>query len=222
MAHPTYKDAGGLTRSIKGGGNAGNDGDPDILHRAIDTIASAASPDIGAVADAAVITDTTGSLSGKLRGLVKIFAERFPAALGQGTKAQSLSVTLASNQDALQLTAGSQSIGGVKDNGPFNAPTQTTGSSADATSTPVDLSTAPVDPAKHIVISDLVLSAAVDAVITIRETAGANLMLFHYKTAGGTVTISPRNRIVASTNKKVELISSAAGQIYTWCSWHEE
>jgi len=60
----------------------------------------------GAVADAAVDTDTTGTLSGKLRGLVKLmvnYLTRFPAALGQGTMAQSLPVVLASNQSSVPV-----------------------------------------------------------------------------------------------------------------------
>jgi hypothetical protein len=52
---------------------------------------------IGATTDAAVITDTTGTLSGKLRGLVKFFYERMPASLGQKTAANSLAVVLASD-----------------------------------------------------------------------------------------------------------------------------
>lgn len=51
----------------------------------------------GDVDDAAVVTDTTGTLSGKMRGLVKWAYERMPASLGQKTKANSLSVTLASD-----------------------------------------------------------------------------------------------------------------------------
>ena len=59
----------------------------------------------GNTTDAAVITDTTGTLSGKLRGLVKWAFERMPASLGQKTKAASLPVTLASDEDPLEVTA---------------------------------------------------------------------------------------------------------------------
>ncbi len=52
---------------------------------------------LGAIADAAVVTDTTGTIGGKLRGIVKWIAERMPAALGMGTMAQSLPVVLPSN-----------------------------------------------------------------------------------------------------------------------------
>jgi len=49
---------------------------------------------LGAIADAAIITDAAGTLSSKLRGLVKWAFERMPAALGQATKAASLPVVL--------------------------------------------------------------------------------------------------------------------------------
>jgi hypothetical protein len=58
---------------------------------------------LGALADAVITTDTTGSLSGKIRGLVKWAFERMPAALGQGTKAQGLRVTLPSDQDPVPV-----------------------------------------------------------------------------------------------------------------------
>lgn len=59
---------------------------------------------LGAVADAAVVTDTTGTLSGKLRGLVKWAFERMPASLGQKVMASSLAVTLASDQSAVPVS----------------------------------------------------------------------------------------------------------------------
>jgi len=67
------------------------------------TVADGANVNQGANADAAVVTDTTGTLSGKLRGLVKWAFERMPSALGQTTMANSLPVTLASNQSAVPV-----------------------------------------------------------------------------------------------------------------------
>lgn len=51
----------------------------------------------GANADAAVVTDASGTMSGKLRGLVKWAFERMPASLGQKTAANSLPVQLSSD-----------------------------------------------------------------------------------------------------------------------------
>jgi len=58
----------------------------------------------GLTTDAVVTTDTTGTLSSKLRGLVKWAYERMPASLGQKTMANSLAVTLASDQSAISIT----------------------------------------------------------------------------------------------------------------------
>lgn len=70
-----------------------------------DVITLPADP-LGANADAAVDTDTTGTISGKLRGLVKLVVNllsRWPASLGQKTKAGSLPVTLASDEDTVTV-----------------------------------------------------------------------------------------------------------------------
>ena len=68
------------------------------------TVADGADVVEGFLADAAVITDVAGTVSGKLRGLVRWAFERMPASLGQKTKAASLPVTLASDEDALAVT----------------------------------------------------------------------------------------------------------------------
>lgn len=68
------------------------------------TIADGADVAEGSTTDAAVITDTTGTVSGKLRGLVKWAFERMPAALGQTTMTASLPVAIASNQSSIPVT----------------------------------------------------------------------------------------------------------------------
>lgn len=88
-------------------GTSANGLDVDVTR-----LASGGSVDIGAVADAAVTTDTTGSLSGKLRGLVKWAFERMPASLGQKAKTASFPVVIASDQDALAVTLASTTITG--------------------------------------------------------------------------------------------------------------
>lgn len=55
----------------------------------------------GTLADSAVITDAAGTVSGKLRGLVKWAYERMPASLGQKAMTASLPVVIASDQTAL-------------------------------------------------------------------------------------------------------------------------
>ena len=81
----------------------GTDLDPHVVEHAA-TIVAGADVTQGNTTDAAVITDTTGTVSGKLRGLVKWAFERMPASLGQKVKTASLPVVLASDQDALAVT----------------------------------------------------------------------------------------------------------------------
>jgi hypothetical protein len=63
---------------------------------------------LGTTLDDAVSTNATGTISGKLRGLVGLVVtllSRLPASLGQKAKAASFPVTLASDEDALTVTA---------------------------------------------------------------------------------------------------------------------
>jgi len=76
------------------------------------TVANGANVPLGSTADAAVITDTTGTVSGKLRGLVKWAFERMPASLGQKTKSASLPVTLASDEDTVNTAATATEVHG--------------------------------------------------------------------------------------------------------------
>lgn len=68
------------------------------------TVADGADVAQGTTTDAAVITDATGTLSGKIRGLVKWAFERMPASLGQKTMSLALPVSIASDQSAISVT----------------------------------------------------------------------------------------------------------------------
>ena len=102
MANAKFKDSDNNPQYVKASGT-GADGNPFVIHRNVDVIAAGASPDIGATTDAAKTSDSSGSMIGFLRGLVKWAFERMPAALGQLTKAASLSVTMASDQPAIEV-----------------------------------------------------------------------------------------------------------------------
>lgn len=91
-----YWDAGALewvegTQPGAGGGGAA-------------TIADGADVALGATSDAAVVTDTTGTVSSKLRGLVKWAFERMPTSLGQAAMAASFPVVVSSNQSAIPVS----------------------------------------------------------------------------------------------------------------------
>jgi len=64
---------------------------------------NAAAVATGATTDAAVVTDAVGTLSSKLRGLVKWAFERMPAALGQALMNASLPVAIASDQSQVYV-----------------------------------------------------------------------------------------------------------------------
>ena len=79
------------------------------------TIADGADVAEGATTDAAVVTDTTGTVSGKLRGLVKWAFERMPASLGSNTSANSLPVVIASDQGAVPISGTVTATGPLTD-----------------------------------------------------------------------------------------------------------
>lgn len=83
-------DASGATKTLKTTDNGG-------VHTGHQNIDSLPADPFGANADAAVVTDTSGTISGKLRGVVKWAFERMPASLGTKTAANSLPVQLSSD-----------------------------------------------------------------------------------------------------------------------------
>lgn len=85
-------------------------GDPVFTGVGAVTIADGADVAEGATTDAAVITDTTGTVSGKIRGLVKWAFERMPVSLGQKAMAASLPVVIASDQSAVHTIVDSGAI----------------------------------------------------------------------------------------------------------------
>lgn len=69
------------------------------------TIANGADVNAGATTDSAMTTDTTGTMSAKLRGMIKWAFERMPASLGQKPMTGSLPVVVASDQSAIPVSA---------------------------------------------------------------------------------------------------------------------
>lgn len=98
---PLNLDAAGLLKVNVAAGGAGG---------GACTIADGADVAEGATADAAVITDAAGTISGKLRGLIKWAFERMPASLGQKLMALSFPVTIASDQSSIPVTTTPPSV----------------------------------------------------------------------------------------------------------------
>src|SRR3990167_9491260 len=68
------------------------------------TVADGADVNAGSTTDAVVITDATGTLSSKLRGLIKWAFERMPVSLGQKVMTASFPVVVASDQSAIPVS----------------------------------------------------------------------------------------------------------------------
>lgn len=102
---------------------------------------------LGANADAAVVTDTTGTISGKLRGLVKWAFERMPASLGVKTAAASFPTVLASDHATIGVTpaAGNLHLGEVDNPTVYvtSTPTLTVGGASYVTGDYIGPSTTP-------------------------------------------------------------------------------
>src|SRR4051794_26681210 len=90
-------DSSGIAKTLKTTDNGG-------VHTSHSNVDSVPANPFGVNADTAVVTDASGSISGKLRGLVKWAFERMPAALGQAAMAASLPVVLASDQSSVPVT----------------------------------------------------------------------------------------------------------------------
>lgn len=97
---PILVAADGTVQTAGGGGGGGGAA----------TIADGADVAEGATTDLAVVTDANGTLSGKLRGLVKWAFERMPASLGQKAMATSLPVVVASDQSVIPVSDNAGSL----------------------------------------------------------------------------------------------------------------
>jgi hypothetical protein len=219
MAHPTYKDSSGSVRSRKSTNAAGTNGDPDVFYERIEAISAGASADIGATSDAAVITDSNGSMIAFLRGIVKLIITRFPAALGQALMAASTPVVIASDQTSIPVTI----PGGVTYNGPkWTRGAPTIVDSANASAAPVDLSAAPTA-GQFNVIDSFFVSVGAALTVTIKcETTGAVLYTL-FMAANSSESIPELTGYkLATADKKVQIQTSGAGNVFAVCQYHSE
>lgn len=167
---------------------------------------------LGATTDAAIVTDTTGSISGKLRGLVKWAFERMPASLGQKTKAASLPVTLASDEDAIALAAGAAVVGATKDAGPNQTVTRTYTASADMT-TPADITPAPAA-GETIVGMDILVSTDTAMGFDIQMETSGNVLAGAFLPANGIYQFTLRGMIKGdAADKKLQGHADTAGNV---------
>jgi hypothetical protein len=195
---------------------------------------------LGTAQDDAVSTNATGTISGKLRGLVGLVVtllSRLPASLGQKAKAASFPVTRASDEDALTVTASGtvtadQGAAGAaawptKDAGP--AWTTVRGvsgepvTSANMSGAAVAVTDAPTGTQK-IVVDDLYLSTDTDLDFTLtEETSGTVILGPLYMAAKSAQQVTPRAKLKLDTaDKKLFCQTSAAGNVSVLALYHSE
>lgn len=213
----SVKDAAGTTRSVK----TTVSGSDHVPSHIVDQIPDAANVVEGAIADAAVTGDNPGTLSGKLRGLLKRWSLDIPVGVGQKAMAASLSVCLASDQGAVQNAAGNNIIGGIKQAGPFYTPVPIAVTVADASGT-VDLTAAPG--AAKVVIGDLIVSVDTNCEVSLIEETSLTYLGGWFQLANTVVSISNlKNGLRTLTNvKKMRIKTSVASKLRACGSWHEE
>jgi hypothetical protein len=207
MAHPTYKDAAGSTRSRKSTNAAGTNGDPDVFIDRIESMSAGASPDIGSTTDAKVITDSNGSMISFLRGIVYLLANRL-AAVGQALMAASMPVVIASDQTAIPVS------GTVLNGGPSWTQNLTPTSSADMSAAPDDLTPAP-DSGAHMVIESVTVSVDTAMILTLQEeTTGATIKVFNLTAGNLNAEWNPANGArLPNQDKKLQGLASVSGQV---------
>lgn len=118
------------------------------------------------------------------------------------------------------LPAGTDSIGGTKDNGPHWTPVRTR--TAITTATTTDITAAPTGGQK-IYADDIIISTDTAQTISIVEETSGTVFAVFYMTASSTVQITPRDGLKAAVaDKKLRAITSAAGNVSITACYHSE
>lgn len=194
---------------------------------------------LGAVNETAPATDTASSgLNGRLQRIAQRITSLIallPASLGQKTKAASLPVVIASDQDVLataanQTTANTSlssvdtklsGTGSIKDNGPAWTVVRTYTESADMT-TAAAISAAPTSGQK-VIGDDILVSSDTAMNFKIQMETSTNVLAKVFIPANGTVPITLRDGIKGdATDKKLFGKASVAGNVAITVCQHSE
>jgi hypothetical protein len=206
-----YLDADGATRYRKNSGSGSNP-DPDSFYVVTESDPGAHA-DIGDSTTESAVTSGPGTIISLLMAIRDWALSGMPASLGQKAKTASLPVVLASDQDALQLAAGSALVGGVKVGDSFYSQTITPTSSANMTSL-ADLTPAPTS-GQHTVVESVTISAATPMIVTLKEeTTNTILKVFNLTSGNLNAEWNPaRGLKLPNVDKKLRAISDTVGQI---------
>lgn len=215
-----YKDADGNTRYRKNNSEAGSLGDPDTFENKTYSI-DGGHVTLGAKTDAAAY-DTDASISGHLRGIAKIQNERHPASLGQKAMTASFPVVLASDQSALGLAAGSNTVGAVKIEG-FN-PTLTQGRVNIADGTVLtDLTGLPTS-GQRTFLKAMTISVDTTCEISIKEQTSGNVKWAGFLLANTTLALSDAWEAVCcdTADRKLQIVTSVATKLRAYASYYSK
>lgn len=209
MANPTYYDGGGNQRYRKVNGNTGLVGDPDVTVEHIQSIATGASADL-----TDMLTDLDSILSALQASL--------PSSLGQKTKANSTSVVLASDQDTIGLSTGSNTIGVVLDGGFKYTLGQGRVNIGDLT-TPTDLTAAPASGQRSF-IKALCISTSIDCQVQIIEQTSSTMVWGAYVKASEPLVITDANEMICAdvADRKLIVLSPDSAACYIYCSYYSK
>jgi hypothetical protein len=175
----------------------------------IKAAAAGAMTDIGnSTSTAAITTDIAGTVLGYLRGLVKLWISRLPAALGQVGMNASMPVAIASDQSAVPIS------GTVLNGGPSWTQVITPTSSADMSASPANLTPAPTT-GQHTVVESVTVSAAVPMVLTLtEETTLVVIKVFNLTSGNLNAEWNPPVGVrLPQLNKKLQGQADGAGQV---------
>jgi hypothetical protein len=109
-----------------------------------------------------------------------------------------------------------------KDAGAYWTPIQKYATSANASSTALEITNAPTT-GTVAVIDDMLVSTDTDLTLTIRTTTATTTISKIYISARLPMQLTFRNGLRSvDTNNKIEILSSASGNIAVTCSYHCE
>lgn len=107
------------------------------------------------------------------------------------------------------------------DGGPTWTVKRTTLASANISSTPGDLTTAP-NTGKYAHADDILISTDTAMRLDVQMETSGNVLASVYMPANGTVQITMRDGLLAdAAGKKLQLKASVSGNIRATCCWHE-
>jgi hypothetical protein len=201
------------------------------------TIADGADVALGSLADTAIVTDAPGTVSGKLRGLIKLLVDKITVKLDAGTNligkvgidqstANANEVVVKSGTVA--VTGGYPAIQPTSDSGPSWVSAHGIAgvpfTSADQHSAAASVTSAPTGGQK-LVVTDILVSVDTAMWVTLKEETSAVIITGpYYLPANGTLQLTTRSKIwkLPTADKKLQVLTSVAGNVMADIGYYSE